>query len=150
MEVSPNSLDPAALRRWLAATPPGAAVLLSAEQAHAVAGPSLETPAPVAGTAPPRCDPTPWRERLWTVPAETLLTSAEAADALGLTRDAIHRRTAKKRPAGLTALPHRRMDGVLVFRAGDLREWVEQFGERAPLPRTSLDRPRRTTAPARR
>jgi len=149
MEVSLNSFDPAALRRWLAATPPGASVLLSAEQARALAAPpSLPDAPPAAVAGSPSPDLRSWRERLWVVPAETLLTSAEAAEALGLSRDAIHRRTARKRSATLSYLPHQRVDGLLLFRAGELRAWVEQFEHRDAPALTSLDAPsRRTRSP---
>ena len=75
-------------------------------------------PTPVAGPA----TPSPWSERVWTVPAETRLNVREAAEALGRSRDWLYRRTAASGEA--TRLPHRVRDGRLEFVASDLRAWI--------------------------
>jgi len=69
-------------------------------------------------------DPTPetWRERLWTVPGETRIGVPELAEATGRSRDWCYRRTAKK--AGEARIPHRKLDGELVFVVGEVREWI--------------------------
>jgi predicted DNA-binding transcriptional regulator AlpA len=73
-------------------------------------------------------EPTPapepsWRERLWTCDEETRLNATEAAEALGHAVGWVYKRThsnAEER------LPHRKTgSGELVFRAGDLREWLQ-------------------------
>ena len=106
---------------WLAAAPAG--TLLSAaslaERLASVEGPSV---------APPReIEPQTWRERLWTVPAGTRLGVPEVAEAVGRTRSWVYRRTSPK--SVKAPLPHTRLDGELVFEAGQLREWLETHGE---------------------
>ena len=76
-------------------------------------------------------DPTTWRERLWSVSAETRLGVVEVAEALG--RPASYVYTHSKTPE---PIPHRKLDGVLVFTAGEVRAWLEAREEViAPGPR---------------
>lgn len=64
----------------------------------------------------------PWAERLWTAPAETRLGVRELAEAVGRPRSWVYRHTA---PSGdLAPIPHRRLDGLLVFLAGEVRDWL--------------------------
>jgi len=65
--------------------------------------------------------PNSWRERLWTVPAETRLGVQEVAEALGRPRSSIYARTG---PKAEDPLPHRKLDGTLLFTAGELRAWI--------------------------
>lgn len=68
-----------------------------------------------------------WRERLWSVPAETRLGVAEVADALGdRPRSYVYARTGAK---ASDPIPHRRLDGSLVFTAGELRAWIRDHEE---------------------
>ena len=69
----------------------------------------------------PEVEPT-WRERLWTVPAETRIGVAELCEALGRTRSWCYRHTSEK--AGYVPLPHRKMDGELVFLVGEIRAFI--------------------------
>lgn len=74
-------------------------------------------------------EPTPetWRERLWTVPADTRLGVVEVAEAMGdKPRSWVYARTG---PAAEDPLPCRKLDGTLVFMAGELREWIEDREE---------------------
>lgn len=74
---------------------------------------------------PQVCDTAPtWREKIWTVPAETRLGVREVAEALGRSKDFVYRHTAPN-GSGLR-IPHRKLDGALVFVAHELRGWVEQ------------------------
>lgn len=85
----------------------------------------------------------PWSVLLWRtdlVPADTLLTIEQLAEASGWSRAAIYRRTsAWHRTHGTCAsLPHVRVAGVLRFRAGELRQWFADHAEvivaaRAPV-----------------
>ena len=111
---------------WLQAAPPGTTVpaLAMAERlALLVEGQaggsnsSLGVPNPTAGV------PT-WREKIWTVPVETRLGVREVAEAIGRPRSWVYRRTGVKSPKA--HLPHRKLDGELVFVAGELREWLRQ------------------------
>lgn len=77
---------------------------------------------PGASTEPlPAPDPWTWRERLWTVPAETRMGVAEVAEALGRPRSWVYARTSAKAES---RLPHRKLDGALTFTAGEVRAWV--------------------------
>ena len=83
----------------------------------------LEPPAALAALrvpdAPPEAD---WPARLWQVPSETRLGVRELAEAVGRPRSLVYRHTA---PAGdLAPIPHRRLDGLLVFLAGEVRDWL--------------------------
>lgn len=63
-----------------------------------------------------------WRSQLWTVPSETRLGVAELAEALGRPESWVYRHTSSK--SGYEQLPHRRLDGLLVFRADEIRTWI--------------------------
>ncbi|HEY0776572.1 MAG TPA: hypothetical protein VGD56_01275 [Gemmatirosa sp.] len=110
------------LRAWLRVAPP--ATLVPAADVLA----ALEQDAPPADE--PRADapaalPTSWRERLWLVPDATRLGVLEVAEALGRPRSWVYRRTGPTAEQhGVTPLPCHRLDGELVFRAGELRAWV--------------------------
>jgi predicted DNA-binding transcriptional regulator AlpA len=102
------------LRQQLEALPPDA--LLPAAWILARLDPDPE-PGPA-----PAPDPLTWRERLWTVPAETRIGVRELMEATGRSRDWIYRGTSPK--AGDDRIPHRKLDGELVFQVGELREWL--------------------------
>jgi hypothetical protein len=63
-----------------------------------------------------------WRERLWVVPPETRLGVAEVVEATGRSRDWVYRHTSAAGAA--RRLPHRKLEGELVFTAGELRDWI--------------------------
>jgi predicted DNA-binding transcriptional regulator AlpA len=112
-------MSPEELLDWLAKAPAGTLLDVVAvraflehlgHQAHA----SSAAAAPVETT---------WRERLWTAPAETRIGVRELAEAVGRTRSWVYRRTA---PNGQRApLPHRKLDGELVFVVGQIRTWLQ-------------------------
>jgi hypothetical protein len=62
------------------------------------------------------------------VDAETRLGVREAAEALGRPVSFVYRHTSEK-AAGGARLPHRRLDGELVFVAGELRSWLREHEE---------------------
>lgn len=72
--------------------------------------------------APDTSEPLTWRERLWTVPAKTRLGVVEAAEALGRPKSYVYAHTGSAEDA----IPHRKLDGALVFTAGELRQWIEE------------------------
>jgi hypothetical protein len=110
--------DPLAdLLAWLRAAPPGTTIPASS------LAETLANVASVAPAAPPEVLQLTWREKLWLVPAETRLGVREAAEAIGRPASWVYRRTAEKSAKAL--LPHRKLDGELVFTAGELRVWVE-------------------------
>jgi hypothetical protein len=105
------------LRDWLRKAPPGTTIL-AAFLAETLAE---------FGNAEPAGPPDPfqhtWRERLWLVPAETRLGVREAAEAIGRPVSWVYRRTGEK--SAKAPLPHRKLDGEIVFTAGELRAWID-------------------------
>ena len=93
--------------------------------AHAVAD-VLNSAVVSEATEPPHQASAPsdswtWRERLWTVPAETRLGVSEVAEALGRARSFVYARTGAQAE---DPIPHRKLDGTLLFTAGELRAWI--------------------------
>ena len=122
----------AAFVAWLEAAPPGttidAAHVLERLRACVVTAPA----APVLTSEPA---PLTWRERLWTVPAETRLGVHEVAEALDRPKSWVYRHCSER--TGLALLPHRNLDSALAFVAGELRTWVAEHEDvivRAPRP----------------
>ena len=73
----------------------------------------------------------PWTALLWLIPAEARLSVDEAAEALGHARSWIYKRTSAKalKESGAAPLPHRILEGSLVFTAGELRTWIRNTEE---------------------
>ncbi len=82
---------------------------------------------PAAAQAVPTALQISWRERLWTVPAETRLGVAEVAEAMGRPRSWVYRHTGPS--SSRARIPHRKLDGALVFTAGEVRAWVQKREE---------------------
>lgn len=107
----------AGLLAWLQAAPPGTtipAASLAELLANLPAAAPRSTPEPLQHT---------WREKLWLVPAETRLGVREVAEAIGRPVSWVYRRTSEK--SDKAPLPFRKLDGELVFTAGEVRAWVE-------------------------
>lgn len=64
-----------------------------------------------------------WRERLWTCPSSARLGLPEVVEALGRSESWVYSRT---RAAAEDPLPHAKLSGSLVFRAGELRHWIRE------------------------
>lgn len=88
--------------------------------------------------APALADPKPasWREKLWTAPAETRIGVRELQEATGRSRDWVYRATSAK--AGDDRIPHRKLDGELVFQIGELRDWIRSREDVIHVPRGKL------------
>lgn len=84
----------------------------------------LPEPGPGEPEPPRDSEPATWRERLWTVPPETRIGVTELIEATGRSRDWCYRHTSPK--AGDDRIPHRKLDGELVFVVGELREWIRR------------------------
>ena len=104
--------------------PPG--TLIPAAELAAMLG--AEEDAAVSEPSPP-AEPIEltWRERLWLVPAETRMATADVLEALGHSRTWLYKHMAEDR--GPHRLPHRKLDGELVFTAGELRAWLRSAEE---------------------
>lgn len=135
-----------ALIEWLGAAPPS--TLISAGELYDTLTALAEVPFPASasGSTQPEAD-APWSARLWTVPTETRLGVTEAAEALGRPRSWVYRHTGPA--AGSERIPHRKLDGSLVFVAGELRAWLRDHEEviaAGPSDRSPLPFPPRRTA----
>jgi predicted DNA-binding transcriptional regulator AlpA len=108
--------------RWLRTAPAG--TTLPASEVCSLLTPLAESrpePEPVA----PSVDIEPsWRERLWLCPAETRFGIADLCEALGKPKSWVYRHTSEK--SGLPRLPHRKLDGMLLFVAGEVRTWLRE------------------------
>jgi predicted DNA-binding transcriptional regulator AlpA len=106
---------------WLRMAPAGTMVDAAAiREALEGAG---EGPAPAPVLPLPHLEP-PWRERLWTAPPETRVGVRELAEAVGRPRSWVYRRTGQNGKKAL--LPHRKLDGELVFVVGEIRDWLRE------------------------
>ncbi len=65
-----------------------------------------------------------WRENLWAVPAETRLGIDQLCEAISRKRSWCYRHTSRK--SDLPRIPHRKLDGQLVFVAGEIRTWIQR------------------------
>ncbi len=84
-------------------------------------------------TPPPATVTLPWSVLLYRVdlvPDDVQLSVQQAAEALGMTKAAVYRRTSRWHRENGTAkpLPHARVSGQLRFRAGELRAWLRLNG----------------------
>lgn len=126
-----------ALLDWLASAP-GGTMLAAADVRELLA--TFATVSPVLPPTPPaEAPPVTWREKLWTVPAETRMGVVEVAEAIGRPRSYVYRCTAA------TAIPFKKHDGELVFLAGEIRTWLQDTEEtvkpgRVARPALSLKR----------
>ena len=131
----------------VAPLPTGASVTLPVSDLRAwlEAEPALAL-LPARAVLDPAPTPSSWRERLWTVPAETRLGIAEAAEALGRSRSWIYKATS----GGTTGLPFRKLGAELLFVAGELRTWVREHEDGvvgAPMASTTAERFTRAATP---
>ena len=86
--------------------------------------PSPSLAAPTRPTTVALAEAQSWRVLLWTAPAETRIGRAELLEAVGRPKSWLYRHTGK---AGrCPRIPHRRVDGELVFVVGELRAWLVQ------------------------
>ena len=73
----------------------------------------------------------------------TWMRSAEVAQYLGWSRKSVYRRVARM------AMPHYKVDGVLLFRRDELDRWLEQFREESREQETLRVRPGAARRPPR-
>lgn len=105
--MPPGSLVPA---EWALAELEGERSVVAGEERLADMG---------AAPAPPLT----WRERLWIVPAETRIGAAEVCEAFGRPKSWLYRHTSA------ATIPHRKLDGELVFLVGEVRTWIRDHEE---------------------
>jgi hypothetical protein len=106
---------------WLRSSPPGTLVT-AADIYHVLQGVTDGAPAPFGREGSPVPVSTSWRERLWTAPEETRIGVTELAEALGKTKWWVYRQTGAR--SGPLAIPHRKLEGALVFIVGEVKAWL--------------------------
>jgi hypothetical protein len=76
--------------------------------------------------APENPPPQSWRTLLWTAPAECRIGREELAEAVARPRSWVYRHTQAK---SAHRIPHRKLDGELVFLVGEVRAWLKDQEE---------------------
>ena len=105
-----------ALVAWIRSAPAGAMVPLAAVESW------LQLPV-VTPEARSAAHSPSWREKLWTVAPATRLSLQELCEATGRPKSWVYRKTGSANNSN--RLPHRKLDGELVFVAGEIRAWIE-------------------------
>lgn len=126
---------------WAAQAPEG--TTLPAQVVATLGGQFLESDQRHREAEAPPVDPPDWtwRERIWTVPAETRIGVQELAEALGRSSSWIYKRTGEA--AEDRRLPHRKLDGELLFAVGEIRTWLrdrEETHHAVPMTSASSER----------
>ena len=67
-----------------------------------------------------------WREKLWIVPAETRIGTSELAEAFCRPASWVYSHTEGKAE---NPIPHRKLDGTLMFTVGEVRTWLRESEE---------------------
>lgn len=111
----------ASLLEWLRNAPPNTSVD-AAEIADRIAE-LME----VLDTAPLDTPEPTWREKLWTAPPETRIGREELLEALGRPASWLYRHTSPK--SECARIPHRKLDGELVFVVGEVQQWLIEHEE---------------------
>ena len=114
------------MRDWLAGAPPGTVVPVEAmleamDATNESQGVQLRDVSEQSADAGQTS--VTWRERLWLAPAETRLGANELCEALGRSKHWLYRHTG---PSAENRIPHRKLDGELVFAVGEVRTWIRE------------------------
>ena len=109
-------------RRWVAQAPAG--TMVSTDALAEMLDASDHEPAPeVSRDVSP---PLPWSLLLWTADPETRIGRTELLEAVGRPPSWLYRHTGS---AAKHRIPHRRVDGELVFLVGEVRIWLRDREE---------------------
>lgn len=130
----------AEFRDWLATAPEGTTLEASAVAEKLDALEDAEE-APDTPELPEIPFDLTWAERLWLVPSERRLGTREVLEALGKSRSWLY--TAMAEDKGRNRLPHRKLDGELVFTAGEIRAWLRDHEDviaAGPMESTAAER----------
>ena len=104
------------LLTWLREAPPGTSVDAAKVADRIDELVDAPDPSPVVASAPS------WRETLWTAPSEARIGRSELLEAVGRTESWLYRHTSPK--SECARIPHRKLDGELVFVVGEVRQWL--------------------------
>jgi hypothetical protein len=108
---------------WLRSAPEetmlNARALLRRLEALEVGSPAFEPPEPAQTQSH-----TSWRVLLWTAPPDVRIGTKELCEALDRPVSWVYRHTSGT--GGQPRLPHRKVEGRLVFLVGEIREWHQR------------------------
>lgn len=121
------------LRAWAGSAPAGTMLSASA-LAECLSNPVERAPEQRSTVAAPEV-PT-WREKLWTCHADVRIGVREVSEALGRAESWVYRHTSQK--SGIPLLPHKKLDGQLVFVVGEVRGWIQRNEQTIVAGRTPL------------
>ena len=116
------------LSRMIDVMPDGASIILSVEDMKGLLsenGNAIGTVEAPVEVKPPDFNWT-WREKLWIAPAETRIGTSELAEAFGRPTSWVYAHTEGKAE---NPLPHRKLDGMLMFTVGEVRTWLRASEE---------------------
>lgn len=116
------------LRLWAASAPAGTTIPAASLAASLAELTDVPEPKPA-----PSAPVTPWRVLLWTVDSSVRLGRDELLEGVGRPASWLYRHTG---PKATDRIPHRRVDGALVFLAGEVRAWLmahEEVIEAGPM-----------------
>ena len=103
--------------------PPGAAVTLPADTLRAWLAEEWQ---PLSIESEPVVQTLSWRVLLWTTDPETRIGRDELLEAVGRPPSWLYRHTG---PTVEDRIPHRKLDGELVFLVGEVRYWLQEREE---------------------
>jgi predicted DNA-binding transcriptional regulator AlpA len=121
------------LRAWAASAPAG--TMLSASALAECLSNTVEIASEQRSTATATEPPT-WREKLWTCPTDVRIGVREVSEALDRAESWVYRHTSRK--SGIPLLPHKKLDGQLVFVVGEIRGWIQRNEQTIVAGRTPL------------
>lgn len=119
------------LRRWAASAPPG--TMVPADRLAELLGTVEGTEAAPVPSEPGHDEPATWRVLLWTVDAECRIGRDELLEAVGRAPSWLYRHTG---PSADDRIPHRKLEGQLVFVVGEVRRWLRDHEELIEVGRT--------------
>ena len=111
------------LRQWAAKAPPG--TMLSADVLVEMLDDVIEVE-PTIEQAKDTVPPLPWTHLFWTADPETRIGRTELLEALNRPASWAYRHTGSKAE---NRIPHRKLDGELVFVVGEVRRWLREREE---------------------
>jgi len=113
------------LARMIDGMPDDASITITTEAIRGWLDEAKDEPIQQPTQQPPEFTLT-WREKLWIAPAETRIGTTELAEAFGRPKSWVYAHTQAEAE---NPIPHRKLDGVLVFTVGEVRAWVRESEE---------------------
>lgn len=113
------------LTRMIDGMPDGSSITLTTETIRGWLDEARDEPIQQPTQQPPKFTLT-WHEKLWIAPAEARIGTTELAEAFGRPKSWVYAHTQAEAE---NPIPHRKLDGALVFTIGEVRAWVRDSEE---------------------